>query len=953
MNNHLSRAACLAVAFTIASMSGGAFQASAQVVLPTGATITPTAAPGSTFTALTVALPDYPNYNPDSAETTAISPDGKTLLILTSGYNLRLDSNGNFQAADSNEYVFVYDISTPAAPLQKQVLIVPKAFGGLAWSSDGSKFYVTGAVNNADFNNPIDYLFTFGRSGGQWAQIGTPINLNHANDTMNQVTFVGPTAAGVAITKDGSYAVVANYETDSVTAVNLQNAQLTEYDLRPGIINPGLSGVAGGEFPFGVAIKGSNTVYVSSTRDREIDVLNLSAGMLTLTARIPVSGNPARMILNKAQTRLYVVAQNSDSLILIDTASNTVIGQVNTTAQANYFGVGKPAPKGANPNSVTLSPSEKIAYVTNGGTNSVAVINLSGSTPFLAGLIPTGWQPNSVSVSPDGRTLYVVNGKSVETANPLNCRNINAGGNYGSACMSPSSQNGSGNQYAWQNMQASLQVVPVPGSDDLTVLSNLVAQNNGFNLKLSPKENQIISFLRQHIKHVVYIVAENRTFDQVLGDLNNGSNGDSAFTQFPIFDTPNQHAFASNFVTLDNFHDSGAVSMDGWQWSTAARALDLNEKSVVVNYGKGGANYDSEGTARNINVAIVGVAARQAEQPLYPNDPNLLPGQANEVNADGPAGQPGLGYIWDAAVRAGLSVRNYGFFIDLGAVTAPPTLTDPCASNPPVNVAPPAHPTLLTLTDTCFRSFDQAFPDFFREQEWEREFNQQVATNTFPNLTLLRLNHDHFGSFDSASFGLNTPELQIADHDYSFGLVAQKIANSPYANSTLIVKIEDDPQDGADHVSGDRSICFLVGPYVKQGAVVSDHYSTVNVLRTIGMILGLPPLGVHDAGVPPMANAFDTTKATWNYTATVPAVLYNSTLPLPAAQRPKVVPTTTHNGSYWAEVTKGLNFSKEDLIEPGRLNRIIWEGMMGGKPYPAAKNLRPAGTEGQPVGDPQ
>jgi hypothetical protein len=315
------------------------------------------------------------------------------------------------------------------------------------------------------------------------------------------------------------------------------------------------------------------------------------------------------------------------------------------------------------------------------------------------------------------------------------------------------------------------------------------------------------------------------------------------------------------------------------------------------------------------------------------------------VNADGPAGQPGLGYIWDSAVRAGLSVRNYGFFIDLGAVTAPPTLTDPCAQNPPVNVAPPAHPTLLTLTDTCFRSFDQAFPDFYREQEWEREFNQQVANNTFPNLTMLRLNHDHFGNFDTASFGLNTPELQIADHDYAFGLVAQKIANSPYANSTLIVKIEDDPQDGADHVSGDRSICFLVGPYVKQGAVVSDHYSTVHVLRTIGMIFGLPPLGVHDAGVPPMANAFDTTKANWTYTAVVPQVLYNSTLPLPAAQRPKVIPQPTHAGAYWAEKTKGLNFSKEDLIEPGRLNRIIWEGMMGGRPYPGTRSLRPAGTE--------
>src|SRR6201997_1613076 len=173
-----------------------------------------------------------------------------------------------------------------------------------------------------------------------------------------------------------------------------------------------------------------------------------------------------------------------------------------------------------------------------------------------------------------------------------------------------------------------------------------------------------MQFLRQHIRHVVYIIKENRTYDQILGDLPVG-NGDPTLTQFPQTVTPNFHAIASNFVDFDNFYDSGIVSMDGWQWSTAARALDINEKTVIINYGKGGCNYDSEGTARNINVAVEGVAARKAWQPLYPNDPNLLPGTANEVGADGPEGQEGLGYIWDAALRAGLSVRNYGFYLDL------------------------------------------------------------------------------------------------------------------------------------------------------------------------------------------------------------------------------------------------------------------------------------------------
>ena len=844
---------------------------------------------------------------------------------------------GNLQPQDSSEYVFVYDISSPSLPVKRQVVLVPNAFGGLVWSRDGSRFYVAGGQD--------DNVHTYAQQNGQWIEVGSPINLGHKGDLMNTQTFVGPTAAGVGITADGKTVVVANYETDSVTVVDVvKGTVITEFDLRPGRINPTQSGVPGGEFPVGVAIKGNNTVYVSSARDREIDVLNLVGGVLMLTKRIPVDGNPGKMILNKVQSQLFVTANNSDALIIVDTAANVVISQVNTTAPSDMFREAKSVPKGSNPNSVTLSPDEKTAFVTNGGTNDVAVISLIGK-PRVMGLIPTGWQPNSVSVSPDSSTLYAVNGKSLQTPNPLNCRFINAGGNYGSACKSVQAQNGSGNQYAWQNMKASLLTLPVPEEDDLEELTDVVARNNGFNLHLSGQETATMEFLKHHIEHVIYIVKENRTFDQVLGDLTNGANADPTLTQFPSFVTPNFHNFANNFVTFDNFYDSGVVSMDGWQWSTAARALDLNEKSVVINYGKGGANYDSEGTARNINVARVGVAARRAWQPLYPDDPDLLPGTANEVAADGPDGEQGLGYLWDAAIRAKLSVRNYGFFLDLGAVQGlDPTLTDPCSKNPPIQVAFPAHTSLLDRTDFCFRGFDQSFPDFFRFQEWQREFDQQAKTNTFPNLTLLRLNHDHFGSFGSASFGVNTPELQIADNDYSVGLVAEKIAHSPYASDTLIFVIEDDPQDGADHVSGDRSVAFVIGPYVKHRAVVSDHYSTVSMLRTIEDILGLGTLGVHDAGVPPMADTFDITKSDWTYSAVPAPILLTSTLPIMAKQilanghALDSLPHPTHDAAWWEAKTRGFDFSVEDRIDSEKFNRILWEGLMGDKPYPTTRS---------------
>src|SRR5271157_45810 len=839
-------------------------------LLPTGATITPSAAPGSVFVPLTTSLPDFPTYTPDGAETTAISPDGKTLLILTSGYNLMEDSSGNYTGADSGEFVFVYDISTPGTPVQTQVVFLSgydETFDGIVWAPNGSAFYVGGGGD--------DNVHTFTLQSGLWAELGTPIGLNHNCDVMCQETETGPTAAMLGITADGNTLFVANHETDSITSVDLvHGVVLQEYDLRPGIINPQQTGVPGGEFPYGIAVMGNNTVYVSSVRDREIDVLNLTAGVLTLTTRIPVAGNPERMVLNAAQTELFVVAANSDELIIINTATNTVQSQVNATAPADVLGYGKTVPKGSNPNSVTLSPDEKTAYVTDGGTNAVAVISLLGKNPVVFGLIPTGWYPNSVSVSPDGSTLYVVNGKSVEAPNPANCRYIsnNPGGGFGSACQTLFSQDGAANQYAWQNESSGFLTLPVPSATQLATLTGQVAQNNGFNFQFSANDIATMTFLRDHIQHVIYMVKENRTFDQVLGDLTNGANADPAYTQFPASVTPNFHNFANNFVTFDNFDDSSMVSMDGWQWSTAARALDINEKCVTVNYGKGGCQYDSEGTARNINVAVVGVAARQQEQPLYPPDPNLLPGNANEVEADSPDSEEGLGYIWDAALSAGLSVRNYGFYTDLGALDVrealgeiSPTLAYPCSTIPPTQVAWPAKVELLNLTDLCFWPFDQSYPDFFRYQEWLREFNQQVATNTFPNLTLLRFDHDHFGNFGTASFGVNTPELQMADDDYAVGLTVDKIAHSPYAGNTLIFVIEDDPQDGADHVSGDRSLAFIVGPYVAQGAVVSNPYSTVSMLRTIEEVLGVSQLSVHDSGVAPMTAAFNTSQASWNY----------------------------------------------------------------------------------------
>ncbi len=936
IRNFLRGAVCafLCAAFSVV-VSSVAFATAPPVILPTGATITPEAAPGSVFQPLTVNLPDYPNFGTTGAVTTAVSPDGKTMLILTSGFNKQKDQNGNVQPQDSSEFVFVYDISAPSVPVQTQVVLVPNTFSGLVWSPDGTKFYVAGGKD--------DNLHTYSQTNGVWGEAtGSPLALNHKGGLMNQETGTGPTAAGVGVTADGNTVIVANWETDSVTAVDVvHGAILAEYDLRPGIINPAQSGVAGGEFPFGVVVMGSNTIYVSSARDREIDVLNLAGGVLTLTSRIPVAGNPEKMILNQAQSKLFVAVANADALMIIDTSSNKIVGQVNASAPVGVLGNGKIVPKGSNPNSVALSPDEKTAYVTDGGTNAVAVIDLTGKKPVVTGLIPTGWQPNSASVSPDNSTLYVVNGKSNTGPNPLNCRLIQAGGNYGSACQPPQAQNGSGNQYAWQNMTGSLLTLPIPDSVTLSQLTGLVAQNNGFNFQLSQQDIATMQFLREQIKHVVYIVKENRTYDQILGDLPVG-NGDPALTQFPQPVTPNFHAIASGFADFDNFYDTGNGSMDGWQWSTAARTLDLEEKSQIVNYGKGGSAYDSEGDDRgNINVGLATLPQRLAENPSYPNDPNLLPGTANEVAPDGPTGKEDMGYIWDAAISAHLKVRNYGFNLDLArGFQVPETITDPCSTKPPTQVAFPAHASLLKLTDLCFRGYDNSFADFFRYKEWEREFDKQVKTNTFPNLELVRFSHDHFGSFSTAIDGVNTPELQMADNDYAVGLLVDKINHSPYAGNTLIFVLEDDPQDGADHVSANRSTAFIVGPYVKQSAVVSDHYTTPNLLRTIEEVLGISKLSVHDAGLPPMTDAFDTAKSSWTFTAFPAQILFTTQLPIlnKLGMKQASLPHPTHDAAWWEAKTQGFDFSQPDHVDADKFNRIIWEGLMGDRPYPTDRS---------------
>ena len=999
----LKRAACSAAASTILLLGwvalvraqGGPPAAGEypQTIPNTGQQINPLAPADSRFAWLNPGMTTRPDWYAGQAATTVVSPDGQTLLVLTTGYN-RVYTPGPpagplpWNAAESNEYVFIYDISKQVPNLQ-QVIPIPNTYFGIVFdpasyppiAPPGTKkrFYVAGGEN--------DNVHTISLGNGQWAEespsapalamhhvvgIGLDVRPNGAIQINSQVG-VYPCAAGLGISSDGQTLVVADYYNDAITVFTggYGNwSKPTDVDLRPGksAVNP-QAGQAGGEYPFWVAVKGTGAgavAYVSSIRDREIDVVRLGSPM-SVESRIAVKGQPNKMTLDAAQAFLYVAEDQSDTVDVIDTASNTIRESIPVVSP--LLPASLQQYKGANPNSVALSPDGTELFVTDGNLNCISVIALGGQQAgdHVVGLIPTGWYPNSTSiVSAAGGSvpyMYVANQKSPTGANPQWCY-----GGYGP----PNSPNClPSNQYNPQLTRAGLQSFPLPTAQ-LASLTQMVMSYDNFSYQVTAGDAAVMSAVRAGIKHVIFIIKENRTYDQVLGDLPNKSNGDPALVEFGQAITPNQHALARRFVTLDNFMATAEVSYDGWHWTTAGQTPDVVEHQYPVAYAYRGTSLDAEGAMRNVNVGIPpvstgsaagDVAARQAANPFTSGDPDDLPGQTDIDAPDGPGNEVNTGYLWNAAMRAGLTVRNYGFFIDCTRYGTPdftiPVLRNPFATG--TQVAFPTNVALNPVTDPYFRGFDNSLPDYWRYQEWARDFDARYKndrharrmTADMPALTLIRLMHDHTGNYSTAIDGVNTPDLEVADNDYAVGLVVQKISESPFAGNTLIFVIEDDAQDGGDHVDSHRTIAFVVGPYVKQGAVVSTRYTTLNFLRTIEEVLGIPQINaekglppmmnLNDALAPPMADIFNTTPGAWSYTATPSALLYNTSLPLPARRAGVVVPRPPHDAKYWANVTRGMNLNDADLVDGGAFNRVLWNGLMSGRPYPGGpdgKDLR-------------
>jgi len=933
-----------------------------ELRLATGQFVTPTIVDGAIQQFLNPGLAGYPDFIAGEAVRSQLSPDGTTLAVLTAGQNSLYKPDGTVDAANSTQYLFLYNVvgANAAKPLLAQVIKQVNAHVGLVFSPTGSTLYAAGG------NDDAVYVYT--KSGAGFAA-AAPIALGHfapgaTGGARNKGVGLGvqPNASGLGISADGGTLVVANNYNDSISVIDTATRHVRyEHDLRPYFANnEGHDGTAGGTFPYGVVVKGNGTAYVSSDRDREVVVVDVSSPTAgRLMTRIKLAGNALGMTLDESQSRLYVAQDNADEVAVIDTSTNRVVTRIDARAPAGML----PAKStGAATSAVTLSRDGGTLYAVNSGANSIAVIPLTGRRANrVRGLIPTAYEPHDITFSADGLWMYLVNGKSITGPNPGHLAGSTAnitsivypGGNALAASHARAS-----NQYQFQLERASLVSARVPDQDALEELTEAVAKNNFYADKHEDdKDTKLMRFLNRRIKHVIYVVKENRTFDQVLGDLTNGAEADPTLTQFGQLLTPNNHSLANDFVTLDNFMNPGDGSMDGWSWAMQGRVTNTETLTQQINYAavNRGLSYESEGSNRNVPVNFGTVAQRDAaagpagtanysaaSATLPGGTANLLAGTGNHASADAPFGIQN-GYIFDAVLKAGGTVRNYGFLVNnigsIGTKAAP--VSDPFLSGI-VQVAP-LDPALAPLTDVYFRGYDQNYPDLWRYSEWKREFDQYVANHDLPSLSLLRISHDHMGSFGTALGGVSTPETQQADCDLALGRIIEAVAHSPYAADTLVFVTEDDVQDGPDHVDSHRGTAYVVGPYVKQGAIVSTQYSQVNVLRTIEDILGTQHLNLNTAFQPPMDEVFDIrSSGDWTFTAQASTVLATTTLALADgktgvkfAAGPAITPK--HDAAYWDRVTAGFDFSIADQVPTARFNRVLWAGLMGNAPYPAVR----------------
>jgi len=816
----------------------------------------------------------------------ALSPDGRRLV--TSGKTNEIIVVDPATGTLLERVPFPNDIGEVAPEAPSENVLDPYqenqvSYTGLAFSPDGLRIYLSDVEGSLR-------VFGAGKDRALKGLFSIPLPPASAPRREQEIP------AGIAVSPDGRRLYVAlnlsnrlgEFEASGGQILRLFDVGVAPYDVvlaghkayvsnwggrRPG------PGDAVGPAGRGTTVRIDPASGIAN--DGSVSVIDLRSGRTE--AEIPVGLHASALAV--APGGRYIVCANaaSDTLSVIDTRTDAVVETI----------WAKPSPAdlfGASPNALAFDRRGKVLYVANGTQNAVAIIefNPSRRASKLLGLIPVGWFPGAVVLHRGLRTLCVANIKGLETVRGTDEETGLSGFNS--------------HQY-----HGSLSLVPLPRSSELPRLTASVWENYHreriARALLPPRPGVPVVPVPERIgepsvfKHVVYIIKENRTYDQVLGDMPQG-NGDPSLCVFGERVTPNQHKLASEFILLDNTYCCGILSADGHQWSTTAFGTDYLERS-------------------------------------FAGWPRSYPDGMGEDEVDALAYAPS-GFIWDNALRHGKSLRDYGEFAlpavrwsDPDRPGAPDWTACWRETNAPtgeiVFASEPGVESLRPYLAAKTVGWSMEVPDAFRANYFIGELEEFEKSGTFPDLVLICLPNDHTSGTKE---GAPTPAAYAADNDLAFGRIVEALSRSRFWKETVIFGIEDDPQNGWDHVSAYRTTAYVASPYTKRGRVVGTRYNTISILRTIEQILGLPPMNQFDAAAEPMFECFMGTPDLTPFKAVANRVPLDEMNPPAETIADPLL-------RYHAALSKRLDFERVDACPEDVLNRIIWHAMKGSSaPFP-------------------
>jgi YVTN family beta-propeller protein len=917
--------------------------------------------------------------------------EGRFLLSVNSGYGVQFNAAGN----RGQQSLSVIDLNAkPAAVVQNVYFPSPQSVNvGVAFSSepqdDGSyALYVSGG-----FENKI-WIFRFQpenqapitpASPGPNTNIEAPfIDVSGFASAANSPRYNNDRApvypTGIAL--EGDRLFVANNLGDSLGIIeDLRGARkLTRVDLRK---NEGQF-----VYPYAVAVVPRRPdspvltkVYVSCWNDNSVAVVYPHKPAQPVL-RIPVGRHPTAMLLNPNKTRLYVANSNDDSVSVIDTYNDDEIERISVRLSEDV-------PPGNSPEGLALS-GDKL-YVANAHSNSVAVVELSSRArdsgnekeerTKVMGFIPTGQYPSALAVV--GQTLYIGNGKGTGVQNSSLIVD-----NSGRVPNAPNERfpagsgrsGGQGGQYSAAAVVGNISAVNVPDDPALARYTQQVMRNNGL---LGERQSRLFPG-RSPIKHVIYVIKENRTYDQIFGDLKEAgdgakADGDPSLAIFGGGDaaarpngqrqdiTPNHRALALRFGLFDRFFVNSEASPDGHNWSTAAFSTDYVDKAFRWHYSRRGRTYDYEGFNRLPNYDPVrGAPSLFGPKATTDDVASFMRRFIPYLQGSRDIAEPESLYLWDAAARAGLTYRNYGEFLaTLSEADVKAIRENRAKTYPDLTATVSAFATKKSLEghfNPNYRNFDMDTPDAMtvdsyraarengsvsplisnshadarfrgnsRMGVWLDEFRtfateRSAGVDRLPNLSVVRLSNDHT---DGISVRKPTPQFFVADNDYALGLMVEAVSSSPYWKDTAIVVVEDDAQDGPDHVDAHRSVALVISAYNKPGALVHEFHNTVSLIRTIELLLGIEPMNQLDATATPV-NLFRAEPDLRPYKVLLPNVALDNLVTRP----PRDVAT-----AYWMRQTEEQDLERADMADPEILNRIIWFSVRGNVPMPSIARL--------------